>query len=109
VNARNHYVVGPLEVDVDAHLVTVHGIPIAMSRMELRLLADLVINQGKVRTRQDLLTHVWGYSPGVNTRTPVIHIARLRSKLGEAADLIETIYGVGYRLSARYPVVQSRG
>jgi len=101
-------VVGPLEIDVAAHRVTVGGVHVPMSRTELRLLADLVSHEGRVRTRAELLTNVWGYNPGVNTRTPVIHIARLRAKLGEAAELIETVYGVGYRISGRYPVILTR-
>jgi DNA-binding response OmpR family regulator len=97
--------VGPLEIDVDNHRVSVGGTPVAVSRMEIRVLAYLVEHRGKIRNRDDLLSEVWGYSLRATTRTPVIHIARLRAKLGEAAELIETVYGSGYRLSARYPVV----
>jgi DNA-binding response OmpR family regulator len=103
--ARGRYTVGPLEIDVDDQRVSVGGVPIQVSRMEIRLLADLVEHRGQIRTRNDLLSEVWGYSLRATTRTPVIHIARLRAKLGEAAELIETVYGAGYRLSARYPVV----
>ena len=99
------YSVGPLEIDVEDQRVSVGGVPIQVSRMELRLLADLVEHRGQIRTRNELLSEVWGYSLRATTRTPVIHIARLRAKLGEAADLIETVYGAGYRLSARHPVV----
>jgi two-component system, OmpR family, phosphate regulon response regulator PhoB len=101
--------VGPLEIDVDNHRVHVGGTPVAVSRMEIRVLAYLVEHRGKIRTRDDLLSDVWGYSLRATTRTPVIHIARLRAKLGEAAELIETVYGAGYRLSARYPVVHQTG
>jgi two-component system phosphate regulon response regulator PhoB len=97
--------VDPLEIDVDNHRVQVGGAPVALSRMEIRVLAYLVEHRGKIRTRDDLLSDVWGYSLKATTRTPVIHIARLRAKLGEAAELIETVYGSGYRLSARHPVV----
>jgi DNA-binding response OmpR family regulator len=102
---RGRYTVGPLEIDVEAQRVSVEGVPIQMSRMEIRLLADLVEHRGQIRTRDNLLSEVWGYSLRATTRTVVIHIARLRAKLGEAADLIETVYGAGYRLSARYPVL----
>jgi two-component system, OmpR family, phosphate regulon response regulator PhoB len=102
---RGRYTVGPLEIDVDNHRVCVAGVPVGFSRMEIRLLTYLVEHRGRIRTRSDLLSDVWGYSLRATTRTPVIHVARLRSKLGEAADLIETVYGEGYRLSARYPVV----
>ncbi len=102
---RGRYTVGPLEIDVEEQRVSVGGVPIQVSRMEIRLLAYLVEHRGQIRTRNDLLSEVWGYSVRATTRTPVIHIARLRSKLGEAADLIETVYGAGYRLSTRYPVL----
>lgn len=99
------YTVGPLEIDVEEQRVSVGGVPIPVSRMEIRLLAHLVEHRGKIRSRDDLLSEVWGYSLRATTRTPIIHVARLRAKLGEAADLIETVYGAGYRLSARYPVL----
>ncbi len=102
---RGQYTVGPLEIDVDNHRVSVGGVSIPVSRMEIRLLADLVEHRGQIRTRVELLRDVWGYSPRATTRTPVIHIARLRAKLGDAAFLIETVYGAGYRLSTRYPVL----
>jgi two-component system, OmpR family, phosphate regulon response regulator PhoB len=102
---RGRYTVGPLEIDVDNHRVCVGGVPVAFSRLEIRLLVYLVEHRGRIRTRNDLLSDVWGYSLRATTRTPVIHVARLRSKLGAAADLIETVYGEGYRLSTRYPVV----
>jgi len=103
--SRGRYIVGPLEIDIDNHRVSVGGNQVAFSRMEIRLLAYLIEHRGKIRTRDDLLSEVWGYSLRATTRTPVIHIARLRAKLGEAADLIETVYGAGYRLSTRYPIV----
>jgi len=99
------YTVGPLEIDVENHRVSVAGVPVQVSRMEIRLLADLVEHRGQIRSRNDMLSEVWGYSLRATTRTPVIHIARLRAKLGEAAALIETVYGEGYRLSTRYPVL----
>ncbi len=107
-STRGRYLAGPLELDLDAHRVTVDGVPIAVSRIEMRLLTDLVTHGGRARTRAELLTHVWGYSATTNTRAPIIHVARLRAKLGEAGGLIETVYGVGYRFSARYPVEHRR-
>jgi len=52
-----------------------------------------------------LLEDVWGYKPGVSTRTIDTHVKRLRDKLGDAGSLVETVRGTGYRLSAEYPVV----
>ena len=67
--ARRRYVVGPLEVDVDGYHVFVGGEEVHMSAMEMRLLIYLVEHRGRVRSREDLLEDVWGYKPGVSTRT----------------------------------------
>jgi two-component system phosphate regulon response regulator PhoB len=58
-----------------------------------------------VRSRDNLLEEVWGYKPGVSTRTVDTHVKRLRDKLGAAGDLIETVRGTGYRLSDAYPIL----
>ena len=54
-------------------------------------------NAGRVRTREQLLNGVWGYQFEGYARTVDTHVRRLRAKLGEAGDLIETVRGVGYR------------
>ena len=101
---RRRYVVGPLELDVEGYSVLVNGKAIHMSNLEMRLLAYLVENHGSVRTRKDLLKDVWGYSTSVSTRSPDTHVNRLRTKLGPAGALVETVRGAGYRLSPSYPV-----
>src|SRR5436190_21988644 len=103
--ARRRYVVGPLEVDVDGYRVFVGGEEVHMSAMEMRLLIYLVEHRGRVRSREDLLEDVWGYKPGVSTRTVDTHVKRLRDKLGDAGSLVETVRGTGYRLADSYPVV----
>jgi two-component system phosphate regulon response regulator PhoB len=103
--ARRRYVVGPLEVDVDGYHVSVGGAQVHMSAMEMRLLIDLVEHRGRARSRENLLEDVWGYKPGVSTRTVDTHVKRLRDKLGEAGALVETVRGLGYRLSAEHRVV----
>jgi two-component system phosphate regulon response regulator PhoB len=105
--ARRRYVVGPLEVDVDGYHVFVGGDEVHMSAMEMRLLIYLVEHRGRVRSREDLLEDVWGYKPGVSTRTVDTHVKRLRDKLGNAGSLVETVRGMGYRLSAEHPVVSA--
>ena len=107
--ARRRYVVGPLEVDVDGYHVFVSGEEVHMSAMEMRLLIYLVEHRGRVRSREDLLEDVWGYKPGVSTRTVDTHVKRLRDKLGNAGSLVETVRGMGYRLSAEHPVVSAEG
>ena len=69
-----------------------------LTRKEFALLEELARNQGRVMTREVLLDRVWGLAYYGDSRTLDVHIRRLRQKLGEP-DLIETITGVGYRLS----------
>ena len=65
---------------------------------EFRLLEDLVRAKGRVRTRETLLSEVWGYDSDVLSRTVDTHVRRLRTKLGIAADWLVTVRGVGYRI-----------
>ena len=102
---RKKYTVGPLRVDVDGHYVFVKQSEIHVSAIEMRLLVYLISHRGRVRSREDLLEDVWGYKPGVSTRTVDTHVKRLRDKLGTAGGLIETVRGTGYRLADSYPVL----
>ena len=89
---------GNLLIDVGAHRVDVEGQPADLTALEFRLLLDLARRRGRVQSRDALLERVWGYQPGVETRTVDTHIKRLREKLGTAAAHVETVRGVGYRL-----------
>jgi two-component system phosphate regulon response regulator PhoB len=91
--------VGPLKLDRQAFAVTVGGERVILALLEFRLLSYLLEGEGRVRTREELLKHVWGYPPDSDSRTIETHIKRLRAKLGAAGDLIETIRSVGYRIS----------
>jgi len=102
---RKKYTVGPLRVDVDGHYVFVKQSEIHVSAIEMRLLVYLISHRGRVRSREDLLEDVWGYKPGVSTRTVDTHVKRLRDKLGTAGGLIETVRGTGYRLADSHPVL----
>lgn len=94
---------GALSIDVPAHRVTVRGEEVALTALEFRLLMDLATRRGRVQSRDALLERVWGYTPGVETRTVDTHIKRLREKLGAVADYIETVRGVGYRILDKLP------
>jgi two-component system phosphate regulon response regulator PhoB len=96
---RRRLVAGPLSVDVDGHHVFVSGQEVHVSILEMRLLVYLMESRGHVRSREDLLSDVWGYKPGVSTRTVDTHVKRLRDKLGDAGLLIETVRGMGYRFA----------
>ncbi len=89
---------GPLHIDLPGHRVEVDGEPVALTALEFRLLVWLAQRSGRVQSREQLLEHVWGYAPGVGSRTVDTHVRRLRGKLGRAAELLETVRGVGYRM-----------
>lgn len=65
--------------------------------MEFKLLFELVFNRGRVQTGEALLNKIWGYTYEGYARTFDTHIRRLRKKLRDKGDWIETIRGVGYR------------
>lgn len=93
---------GGLVIDLLKRQVTRDGIPVALQPREFRILEELVREEGKVVTRTMLLERVWNYHFDPQTNIVDTHISRLRSKLndGNKADLIETIRGVGYRMTA---------
>jgi two-component system, OmpR family, phosphate regulon response regulator PhoB len=93
--------VGPLEINRAEHRVFVSGEEIRVSPLEMRLLLFLVRTPGKMRTRKELLTEVWGYHPEVSSRTLDTHVKRIRDKFGASGDLIQTVRGVGYRLATQ--------
>jgi two-component system, OmpR family, response regulator len=94
---------GPLLLDPDARRVTSdHGGEIALTATEFDLLAYLIRKPGRVFTREQLLSEVWGYSAAAGTRTVDVHVAQVRGKLGADGDLIRTVRGVGY--AAQEPI-----
>ena len=88
---------GPIHVDTDRFLVTVDGRSVTLTATEIKLLAELIRSRGRVLSREYLLDKVWGQECYVTDRTVDTHIRRLREKLGEASEYIETVRGVGYR------------
>ncbi|MBS1767430.1 MAG: response regulator transcription factor [Acidobacteria bacterium] len=93
-------VMGPLMVDLDMHIARVEGSPIDLTRREFELLAYFLKNQRRVLGREKILQQVWGLEYLGESRTIDAHVRRLRAKLGPAADLIETVVGVGYRMGS---------
>lgn len=90
--------IGDLVLDVGGHRALVAGEPVPLTATEFRLLRILMERPGRVQTRDRLLSEAWGYAEDVDSRTVDTHVRRLRRKLGAAADRIETVVGVGYRL-----------
>ncbi|MES1184674.1 MAG: response regulator transcription factor [Myxococcales bacterium] len=90
--------VGTLSVDFDTHRVWVNGVSTELSRSELSLLRSLCGHPPRVWTRDELLDAIWGLDADVDSRVVDGLVRRLREKLGGAADCIQTVRSVGYRL-----------
>ena len=90
---------GDLVIDIDSHEVFVNNDLVILTALEFKLLRQLVDRRGRVQSRDQLLSDVWGYSAEVTTRTVDTHIKRLREKLGTMGKYVQTIRGVGYKFS----------
>jgi two-component system phosphate regulon response regulator PhoB len=88
---------GPITVDRSAHRATLDGAELTLTATEYKLLLTLIERRGRVQSRPQLLETVWEAQPDIQTRTVDMHVQRLRSKLGDAGNLIETVRGFGYR------------
>jgi DNA-binding response OmpR family regulator len=86
-----------LSIDFADMRVLCDGAPVKLTRKEFALLETLSKTGSRVATRQHILDNVWGYEYYGDTRTLDVHIRRLRQKLGDCGDCIETVVGVGYR------------
>jgi len=96
--ASESLAVGGIRLDVAGHRLAVNGGEVPLTATEFRLLKLLIERGGRVQTRGQLLSDVWGYAEDIDSRTVDTHIRRLRRKLGPEAERIETVIGVGYRL-----------
>lgn len=90
--------VGPLTITPSEGTATLGNEPFQLSRIESKLLTYLAGNQNKLINRAQLLDKVWGASPDVATRTVDMHISRLKKRLGQAGNMIQTVHGMGYRI-----------
>ena len=97
----NDAVFGLLRIDKDGHQVWVDGKEVKLTALEFRLLWTLLSRRGRVQSRETLLTDVWGMQADVVTRTVDTHVKRLREKLGDAGEYVETLRGVGYRFRSQ--------
>jgi DNA-binding response OmpR family regulator len=89
---------GPIALDLDMHTARVEGEALDLTRREFELLAYFLQNPRRVLSREKILQQVWGLEYLGESRTIDAHVRRVRSKLGAAAALIETVVGVGYRM-----------
>ena len=86
-------------IDEASYSAKVHGKPLDLTYKEFELLRFLAQHPGRVFTREQLLSEVWGYDYFGGTRTVDVHIRRLRAKLGDLEGLIGTVRNVGYRFN----------
>lgn len=86
-------------IDESSYSAKVHGRPLDLTYKEFELLKFLAQHPGRVFSRDQLLSEVWGYDYFGGSRTVDVHIRRLRAKLGELEGLISTVRNVGYRFN----------
>ncbi|MFZ1082619.1 MAG: response regulator transcription factor [Candidatus Kryptoniota bacterium] len=91
---------GKVVIDRESYMVKIGGEQIFFPRKEFEILYYLASHEGKVISRETLLSRIWGTDVYVGDRTVDVHIRKIREKLGEQAKMIETIKGVGYKFKA---------
>lgn len=89
--------VSGITLDKSAHVVTVNGTPVDLSFKEFELLNYFMENKGIALSREKILNSVWNYDYFGDARTIDTHVKKLRSKLGECGDMIQTVWGMGYK------------
>lgn len=89
---------GKLNIDIARHQVKLNDQEVVLTPMEFKLLVTLIQRNGRVQTREQLLSDVWGANPELTTRTVDEHIVHIRKKLGTLGESIETVRGYGYRM-----------
>jgi DNA-binding response OmpR family regulator len=100
---RERVEVGPLVLDASRHEARRDGELLRLTHKEFELLWFLAANPNRVFSRDQLMVRVWGYSAALDTGTVTVHVRRLREKLERdpsKPELLETVWGVGYRLRA---------
>ena len=90
-------IAGDIEVNQAAHTVKVKGKPIELSFKEFELLEYFIRNKGIALSRENILNNVWNYDYFGDARTIDTHVKKLRAKLGDCGDYIQTIWGMGYK------------
>lgn len=100
---QTRLVLGPVEMDVDRHVVKVHDQQVAFPLKEFELLELLLRNPGRVLTRGQLIDRIWGADYVGDTKTLDVHVKRVRAKIEDDPStprLLTTVRGLGYKLSA---------
>jgi two-component system, OmpR family, response regulator len=97
-HASNEVEIGPVRLDTKAGRVAVHGNPVKLTSHEFRLIQYLMLHKDKVVSRTELVEHLYDQDFDRDSNTIEVFVGRLRKKLG--VDLIETVRGLGYRISS---------
>ena len=100
-SADEEYTCGELYVCPEKHIIRADGQDVSLTLKEYEMLLMLIKNMGRVFTRDELLSEIWGYSFDGESRTVDVHIKTLRTKLGECGKYIETVRGIGYRMNEK--------
>jgi two-component system alkaline phosphatase synthesis response regulator PhoP len=96
-STNNRIEIGPLKIDKEKYTVLVDGKSIIFPKKEFEILTYLAAQPGRVFPREKILNDLWGTDVFVVERTIDVHVRKIREKLDQHSDLIETIKGVGYR------------
>jgi two-component system response regulator ResD len=91
-------ILGGIELLSAERILRVEGVPVDLTPKEFELLRYLLLNRGLALTRERLLEEVWGYSAYGDARTVDVHIGQLRKKLGAWGRVIQTVWGLGYKV-----------
>ncbi|MDR0396458.1 MAG: response regulator transcription factor [Oscillospiraceae bacterium] len=97
---EGEYRAGPVKLSARQHKVWINEEQVPLSYKEFETLAYLMKNKGMALTRDQIMDHVWGYDYDGESRTVDVHIRSLRLKLAGCENVVETVRGVGYRVSA---------
>ena len=100
-DTSSRIMLGKLMLDEDDHSISIAGEKIDFTLTEFKLIHYFLKRKGRVQTRDNLLLGVWKFDAEVETRTVDVHIRRVRKKISDSGLEIETIRGVGYRLSEK--------
>lgn len=95
------YNCGDLYICPSKHVIKAEGKDVVLTLKEYEMLLLMVKHSGRVYTRDELLSRIWGYNFDGESRTVDVHMRTLRSKLGSCGKYIETVRGIGYRFTGK--------
>ncbi len=98
---KTEYVYGELYLCPSDHTIRINGNDVSLTLKEYELLLLMIKNSGRVFTRDELLSEIWGYNFDGESRTVDVHMRTLRAKLGDCGKYLETIRGIGYRFNGK--------